>query len=421
MRVANSSMYNRSGRSIVNVTHAITLLGWETVRNLIGAMRFVEQFARHSPGLRELMMFSLLTATHSRHIAAVLRYPRPEEAYVCGLFRNMGEVLTARYFSEEYAKVVVAMRDEQLPERVAGLQVLEFEMDSLARCLAASWNMPACIRTCLAGSEAAAETIEERVLASAANYGHDLTSGLYRYGRFEPERMKALVDCTGRKYLLPYADLKRIVDAATEDTRDTFHALQIPVAALHLDQQAKQAREVLASAVDPDRKLSLAEFDAVLQSAESQINGPNFDVTAFIEGLLHAMSAHAGFDNPIFALMNEDRSSIRGRLSGSPALSRKLESFRFVMTRMDVILAAVIDRKQDLWIDRRTDTRFESSRVLAAFNPQFAVVLPVVVDRVVAGFLYADHTAMPGLAEMRPRLEALRNLVAVAIAQMRLR
>ena len=249
MRVANSSMYNRSGRAINSVTHAITLLGWETVRNLVGAMRFVEQFAKHSAGLRELMMFSLLTATHSRHIAAVLRYPRPEEAYVCGLFRNMGEVLTARYFSEEYAKVVVAMLEEKLPERVAGLRVLEFEMDSLARCLAAFWNMPAAIRTCLSGADAPAETIEERVLASAANYGHVLTSGLYRYGRFEPERMNALVDCTGRKYLLPYADLKRIIQAAADDTKHTFQALQIPLAALHLDKQAEHAREVLAYAV----------------------------------------------------------------------------------------------------------------------------------------------------------------------------
>ena len=145
-----------------------------------------------------------------------------------------------------------------------------------------------------------------------------------------------------------------------------------------------------------------------------------FDVTAFIEGLLHAMSAHAGFDNPIFALMSEDRTSIRGRLSATPEIGRKLENFRFVMTRMDPILGACVDRQQDLWIDRRIDTRFEGSRVLAVFNPQFAVVLPVVIDRVVAGFLYADRETTPDFAELRPRMEALRDLIAHAIAKVRL-
>ena len=38
LRLANSVQYNRSGRRILSVSHAITLLGWEAVRDLASGM-----------------------------------------------------------------------------------------------------------------------------------------------------------------------------------------------------------------------------------------------------------------------------------------------------------------------------------------------------------------------------------------------
>ena len=113
LRVANSSLYNRSGKPIVSVAHAITMLGWNTVRDMVSAMRFVEHYARHSAGLRELMMLSVLSATHGRLVASAVEYAKPEEAYVCGLFRNLGEVLMAQYYAPEYAEMV-ALLDKAL-------------------------------------------------------------------------------------------------------------------------------------------------------------------------------------------------------------------------------------------------------------------------------------------------------------------
>lgn len=93
LRVANSATYNRSGRSILSIAHAIVMLGWDRVRNLVSTVRFIEHFAKRSAGLRELMLLSVLNAVHSRELAAAIGYPRPEEAYLCGLVRNLGELL----------------------------------------------------------------------------------------------------------------------------------------------------------------------------------------------------------------------------------------------------------------------------------------------------------------------------------------
>ena len=88
LRVANSALYNRSGHPIMSVAHGTILLGWDNVRNLVSTVRYLEHFAGRAPGLRELLLLSLLSAVHGRNIAATIGYPCPEDAYICGLFRN---------------------------------------------------------------------------------------------------------------------------------------------------------------------------------------------------------------------------------------------------------------------------------------------------------------------------------------------
>ena len=72
LRLANSAMYNHSSRPIMNIAHALAVLGWLEVRSMASAVRYIEHFANRSPGLRELVLTSVLTAVQSREVAAVL-------------------------------------------------------------------------------------------------------------------------------------------------------------------------------------------------------------------------------------------------------------------------------------------------------------------------------------------------------------
>ncbi len=64
IRTANSVHYRRSTRPIQSATHAMLLLGAKTVRQLASSLLPFENYQRQSPGLKELMLLSLLTANH---------------------------------------------------------------------------------------------------------------------------------------------------------------------------------------------------------------------------------------------------------------------------------------------------------------------------------------------------------------------
>jgi hypothetical protein len=419
LRVANSPLYNRSGRAIIGVVHAITLLGWDTVRNLVGAMHFIEHYARESPGLRELMMFSMLTATHSRQLAAQVGYPRPEEAYVVGLFRNLGEVLLARHFGREYAQMLLLTQQENISEHAACMQVFGFSFEDLALRLADCWTMP-CVSYTLAGGQTCT-TAEERCLASVANFGHQLTSVLYRQGGpVESLPACAIFGPSGANCCPSRRDIRNLVNQAVDDTRDTFNALRIPIGALGLDKQAEQARAILNSLEQIQPVAGFTEMDGVARMAESMLGSPAFEISIFIQLLLDAVVRYCGFQRAIFALLSEDRTAIRGRLGSGQDIDDALHLFHFSLMRGDPALSAAIDRKLDLWINTKTDTRYTASRITALFESPNFVLLPVAVDDIVAGTIFAERKAPFSSPELRKCVEDVRRLIAVGIAKMRL-
>ena len=248
LRLANSAMYNHSRRPILSVPHAIILLGWDKVRSMVSTVRYIEQFANRSPCLRELLLLSVLTAVHGRDVAAAIGYPRPEEAYICGLFRNLGEVLIACHYPQEYSRIIVTMHEEKIPERTACWRVFDFAWDEVGTRIAAVWNMPSQVRMSMDPSAALTGTPWDRCLASVSNYGHELTRALYRKGTgLDSVHLQTVIDTDGHRALVSVRDLARIVDTAIEETQQTFAALCVPTDTLVLEKQAERARQILRS------------------------------------------------------------------------------------------------------------------------------------------------------------------------------
>jgi HD-like signal output (HDOD) protein len=415
LRAANSALYNRSGRPIMSVPHGIVLIGWDTLRNLIGTIRYIEHYANRSPGLRELMMLSLLSAVHSRDIAASVGYPRPEEAHLGGLFRNLGEVMVACHCPEEYSKIILLMHKENIDESRASLRVLGFSWDEVGLRVAARWDMPPNIDVCLRGPGGPAGSPMDRCLASITDYARDLTHAVYRDGAaIERMHLRWVVDPRGRRVVLPEAGLRLLTDSALRETRDTFAALGIPSNSLRLDRQAERARHLLASVpvFDADRWRSL---DEAAENANRVVRDEDFELTAVISALLDAVRG-AGFDRAVFGLLNDEHTSIRGRLASGGAVEDVLRGFDFPVDRLDGPIRAALQYKSDVLIDCARDGRYDGSALVAAMEPAAFALFPLVVDEKPVGCLYADRqSAAPDLDTARSPLGRVRDTMAAAI------
>ena len=106
LRAANSIHYNRRGKSILSVSRAVTVMGWDAINNLALGVLVFEHFRDQSEKLKELVLLMMLTANHARQIAIRCGLWGIEEAYLCGMFRNLGELLVACYFPKEYERIL---------------------------------------------------------------------------------------------------------------------------------------------------------------------------------------------------------------------------------------------------------------------------------------------------------------------------
>ena len=417
LRAANSALYNRSGRPILSVPHGIVLLGWEPLRNLVSTIRYIEHFANRSPGLRELMLLSLLSAVHSRDIAASIGYPRPDEAHICGLFRNLGEVLIACHQPEEYSEIVVTMQQEHIGARAACLRVLDFSWDEVGLRVAAGWNMPPKVYICLRGLGERVGSPLDRCLASIADYGRDLTHALYREGApLDAVTLPWIADPQGRRTLLPAGDLHRLAEAAWNETREIFTALGVPSQNLRLDRQADRARRILAAAPVFD-EAGWRSLDEAAAEAERAIGRGDFELTAILGNLLDAVRG-AGFQRAVFGLLNDDQTAIRGRLACGGDVEDLLQRFDFPMGRLDGPIRAALQHKSDVLIDCARDSRYDGTALLTAMEPAAFALLPIVVDAKAVGCLYADRqSSTPDLDSARLPLGRVRDTMAAAIRQ----
>ncbi len=244
IRTANTVHYNRTGRPVQSATHAMMLLGAQTVRDLASALLLFEQYRGRSPGLKELMLLSLLTAGHAREMAARLGIADPESAQLCGMFRNLGEVLTAAHLPTENAAILrlsaerAVGRDARRARESAASTVLGCSHEDIGVAIAGDWGMPASV---CRGMRATGERSEEPLELVTA-FAHDLTAAIYRE---DPSRARqeisTLMERYGTRLRLTRDVLASIADAAVAGTRETFAAAGIALDGLRLTRQLAAA------------------------------------------------------------------------------------------------------------------------------------------------------------------------------------
>jgi HD-like signal output (HDOD) protein len=266
IRTANSAHYNRAGRPVQSATHAIMLLGARTVRELASGVLLFEQYRNRSPGLKELMLLSLLTASHARGAAEAVGGADPESAHLCGMFRNLGEVLVAAHLPVEYAEVLrrqAARPGGVRPGRsVAAREVMGCAFEDVGAAVARHWGMPDSVRLGMHATGAAGETR----LVALAGFAHALTGAIYREEAGRSAAATAeLLGGPGARLGVTRELCKRLADRGVRDTRDVFAAAGLRLDDLRL---TRQVTEALAEPASAGRALRLDRTPAAPSAPE---------------------------------------------------------------------------------------------------------------------------------------------------------
>ncbi len=142
LKVANSSLYSFS-KGIETLRHAIALLGFRTVENLVMAASLRDVFQNF--GLSEKLLWEHSTLAGS--VAAKLSSYGPidvdrESAFTAGLLHDLGKIALSNTAREKYNKIIMRTYNEGVSFRDAELDEFGFDHAELGALVGEKWKLP---------------------------------------------------------------------------------------------------------------------------------------------------------------------------------------------------------------------------------------------------------------------------------------
>jgi putative nucleotidyltransferase with HDIG domain len=107
LRVANSAYYGGKGRKINSIHHAIMMIGFESVKEIVLTSSFFDTLhdVRDVQSLQALWQHSLECALISKRLAWIYRYDSLDEAYLSGLTHDIGRLVIQQYFGDQFHEI----------------------------------------------------------------------------------------------------------------------------------------------------------------------------------------------------------------------------------------------------------------------------------------------------------------------------
>lgn len=141
LRIANSPYYGRD-RKIEDISQALLLIGFETLKSLVIAASLKDLNRQFGIFEQKLWEHSLGVALCSSLLAMVTRLATSDEALVCGLMHDVGKTVINNAMPELYIQIYEKMYKEKRPLIEIENEVLGFNHTTIGNLIAKKWKLP---------------------------------------------------------------------------------------------------------------------------------------------------------------------------------------------------------------------------------------------------------------------------------------
>lgn len=145
LRLANSAFYCFS-TPVSDIYSAMALMGINTVRSAVMSISVVRAFKgmAEMEGLRivDFWHHAVAVAITSRFLAAQSRSANPDEAFVGGLLHDVGKILLAQLFPEQFAAVWACIQENGVAFVEAERRALPVDHSFIGARLVKRWKLP---------------------------------------------------------------------------------------------------------------------------------------------------------------------------------------------------------------------------------------------------------------------------------------
>ena len=445
LRLVNSAHYARAGGSIRTVSRAVSLVGFNGIRNMALGLVLLEhmQDKSHAGVLKDEFVRCLMAGSIADALCTLAG--ESEEAFIGAMFQNLGRLLAEFYFPDEARKVRAMVNATRQPvsEPRAATQVLGIDFETLGVGVAKVWGLPDSIQRCMRKpggnppTKAPTDARERlRWISAAAN---DIADHILHGGAKEVE---ARVAQTAQHYASSLGFTEDEMSARTLSGRKTLaelaRAMQLQVLPgsgaaklLKLPRHAARSAEAGDSLYPPglhathdepaaDDPVVQRDVHFVAQTLTAGIQDvtnamvEDFKLSDVLRMILETMFRAMACERIVFCMRDPKTDTLTGRFGLGQDVGAVVRAFQVPLKAAHPDLFSVVcNRGADTMISDASEPRIASSLppwYRKSVNATTFLVLPLHMKGKPVGLIYADVGAKVGLKLDEKGLSLLRTL-----------
>lgn len=398
LKIVNSPFYGLP-QEVPSITHAISLLGFETLKSLVLSVSIFDDvmFGTGTTGLNKPIFWrhSLAVAAAARSIAKEMNYPAPEEAYAAGLLHDMGKVILDQQIPEEFGQVLETIEKEERELLVIEKEQLGINHSELGYALAEKWNLPMTLR-CTAGfHHGVPEGLEmddrTLTLVNLINlcdflvWVHGLGSVKAKMPPLQPPEQDIGFKVNNRvidkamlavdEELTKCAKLFRFEAPNMLAFRKSLQQANLELGKRNM--QYLEARNEL--------ELKVRQLTALNSSIRGIRN--TFDEDEISSCLTSSMTDKFGYQESVYWQVDNDQAVIRARFKATGDQSSDIDDVYVSLIAESSILHKCINTQEIVY-----ETLTNKDPIKQAIGGKFAVLFPIIVNENVEGVLACSYS-----------------------------
>ena len=480
LKLVNAALYNHiGGGSISTVSRAVVILGFDAVRSISLSLMLFDnmQNKAHAQQLKEEFVKVLYSGMLAREMAPSAQVKDAEEAFICSMFHNLGQLLTMFYFLEESEQIHKLIETQGFSKDKASIQVLGLSYEELGIGIARSWGFPDQLVLSMRKlpnekvKKGVSNTDKLRVLSGFSNELCEII--LCTPDADRARALSKLIARFGDSLPVTSSQLTKLMEKSMQDIAQFASVVNVNLKQSSFAQRASKwagmgETPVAASAAPPvlaeiaglpademsDTQTALAatvlhatpptldfefsegsgrpqrsteEIQSVLTSGLQDIGNSLIDDKTTVNDILHmileTMYSGMGFKHVIFCIKDGRQNAMCGKFGFGDGVQVLLKAFNFSMVEQPDVFHVALKNNADILISDIDDPKI-ALRIPQWYRHCMAArtfaLFPITVKGKPVGLIYADR-ANPGEITIPEKelslLKALRNQAVLAIRQ----
>jgi len=148
LKLVNSSFFGLRGK-ISTISHAIVVLGFNTIRNAVVSISIIDAFSIKESldgfDITDFWKHSLSVAITSKYLAEKTGIHSSDDCFVGGLLHDMGKIVLLQHFKDLFQKVWLAVKGNNLSFYEAEKSQIPIDHAQIGGYLARKWQLPAAL------------------------------------------------------------------------------------------------------------------------------------------------------------------------------------------------------------------------------------------------------------------------------------